>query len=188
MYWIHRPEEILSADYTQVVREKTEDLSPQYKANIGRNTDLSLKTDIEYFSLAHLDTADINITYQTVFRNMERIGLLYQNSSWKQILERLAQFQPAASRHCTLGVISPFSKRLEWLSVSCDEKLNQSVLICKLPEKQLNSRDKNIFAGVLTIDLSYYNLVIEGHISYRKRVLDTVTPGSCVNDRWEQTH
>ena len=181
MNWIQNPPEIQSALYSQLLRKKTMDLSPEYKNYTGRTNDLTLKADIEYIPLVQLGVGGTNITYESVYTNMERMGALFQTSSWVQIFEKLATFQPAPSANCTLAVISPYSGRLEWISIPCDEKTNQSVLICKLPDRKLNGKD--LFAGVLTIDLSYYNVVIDGEISYRKRSLDIDASRSCVNDK-----
>ena len=174
--------QVKSANYSQLVRNKTYDLSPEYKARIGKTHDQALETDVEYISLGQ--NSSVNVTYESVFTNMERIAHLYRHSSWEDLFGRLTTQEPIHSENCTLGVISPYSRHLEWITVHCNRKHNQSVLICKLntsAEKQNYDCNR---VGVLNIDLSYYNiLTIDGQVSYRKRILDARTSGLCITNK-----
>ena len=58
----------------------------------------------------------------------------YSNSSWINIVERMNHYQPDPKFHCTMAIINPFTSRLEWIRVRCDDKYNISTILC---EKQV---------------------------------------------------
>ena len=56
----------------------------------------------------------------------------YSNSSWGSVVERMNHYQPDPRFQCTMAIINPFTSRLEWITVGCDEKYNISTILCEI--------------------------------------------------------
>ena len=61
----------------------------------------------------------------------------YKESSWRNIIGRMNNYQPDPKFHCTMAIINPFTSRLEWITVKCEEKHNISTILC---EKQVSQQ------------------------------------------------
>ena len=61
---------------------------------------------------------------------LQHIADEYNQSGLANVVKYLNRFQPDPKYTCTMAVISPFTGRLELVTIPCDEKYNISSLIC----------------------------------------------------------
>ena len=85
-----------------------------------------------------------NYTIHTGYKVADLINSLakdYKESSWRNIVGRMNNYQPDPNFHCTMAIINPFTSRLEWITVKCEEKHNISTILC---EKQVSKQACNV--------------------------------------------
>ena len=62
---------------------------------------------------------------------LESLAHMYEMFPLREIMIDLNHFQPGSSYTCTMGVISPFTSRLELITIPCDKVYNISSVICQ---------------------------------------------------------
>ena len=152
--WVKVHAHVKLTDYSTFIKKK-----PTYpyndKAQFYYN---DKKTDIEYFSLSQrrrIRSRIHHIPFSRVYSHMNTIAELYRNTTWEGIFKTVHENHPGINLDCALGVVSPFTNSLQWLSIPCQNKLNQSLLICKLADRQSNLKQENEYVIIINIELGY---------------------------------
>ena len=73
-------------------------------------------------------TSNSNIT-QNIYI-LQHLADEYDQSGLANVMDNLNRFQPDPNHSCTMAVISPFTGRLELVTVPCEQSYNISSLIC----------------------------------------------------------
>ena len=62
---------------------------------------------------------------------LETLANQYANPALRDVIGNLNSFQPNPNYACTMAIISPFTSRLELITIPCDEAYNISTIICQ---------------------------------------------------------
>ena len=123
----------------------------------GHSRWLSRNRHITYirYAVEHLrfhvfyDSKELDREYKSIFGHestllypfqvISRMSLYLRDHISKEFLSGMNFNHPIIGRNCTFGLVSPFTGKLEWISVDCSRKYFIPTLICEKPgEKPLN--------------------------------------------------
>ena len=69
---------------------------------------------------------------------LESLAHMYEKFPLREIMNNLNHFQPYSNHTCTMGVISPFTSRLELITIPCDKQYNIASVICQKSTQKEN--------------------------------------------------
>ena len=75
--------------------------------------------------------------YQIIFNGYMK----FLTTSWNSIIDSSNDNQPSPAYDCTLATISPYSLKIEWISIPCTKSYDMSHVLCQRKAKVSNGAD-----------------------------------------------
>ena len=133
MNWHHNPKCVSQISYRSVVKtQSVEYVGTWFDSYEDHNLEhlsrfaYKQKVESSVKSLKKLIRSYLNPRIQI----LQDVANMYDSTTWKYIIDSLNDHQPIADLECTLGVLSPYTNMLNWVSISCARKHNMSTIIC----------------------------------------------------------